>query len=332
MTGKGWTWVGDGRWVRPLTRLQAQLDAAAGNKGHATLVDAITGVLGVAPAVSSPSISLARLSLESWLPAAALRASPAAAAAGFFSGPGVTPLPDAALPFPPPPSGAAAATACPALVPWNSTAAVADGVGLPPDLWAIAVFDAVWAAAGAVADALTVQAQAQSGHSSSAPLALSLPPLANLSLAAVAETLRRGMVSRPSPVLGAPLFFLPNGDRAGVALALVNVLPSGALATAGTWISTASAAPPAPGAQLNASAPWPAGVAYTAAGSTIAGDGDAAAGAWQGAFSSLTWAGGSLEVPPDRALESDYATAAALAWILGGVVASLLIGAILHDA
>jgi hypothetical protein len=148
----------------------------------------------------------------------------------------------------------------------------------------------------------------------------------------VAEVLRRGTVSRASPVSDAPLAFLPNGDRAGVTLSLVNILPGGAVASVGTWVSSAAAVPPLSAAPLNASAPWPAGVSYTAAGSTIAGDGDAAAGAWVGPFAPITWAGGSLEVPPDRVLESEYAVAAALAWILGGVAASLLIGAILHDA
>ena len=323
MTRKGWSWVGDGRWVRPGTWLQQQAEeAAAGGSGGGTppLAAAMTGALGVTP---SPPSSLVESLLGRFRPASALLSG--GGSRGFFAGASLTPLSDAALPFPPPPSGAAAAAACPELLPWNASGAAA--LSLPPDGWAPAVFEAVCVAAGAVADSLALASQRTSSPS---PF-----PLANLTRAMVAETLRRGVVSRPSPLSGgAPLSFLPNGDRAAASLALVNVLAGGAgIAAVGTWTSTAAAvaAPRPPNASVSLPPPWPGGVAYTAAGSIIAGDGDASAGVW-GPLRAITWPGGSLEVPPDRALEHSHALAIALAVILGGVGASLLVGAILHDA
>lgn len=317
--GKGWTWIGNGQWVRPLTWMQPW-DAAA--RPEPALAAAMIGALGVTPSVSLPDVSAARESLEMFHPGSVLRASASQQTAGFLSRAmlNATPAGAASLPFPPPPVGADAAAACPSLLHWNSSNAF-----LPPDLWTLSVFDAVWVAANAVAD--TVLPPVPAGMPSLRAL-----PLANLTRSAIAATLRKGSITRLSPVTDASLSFLPNGDRMGVSLSLVNMQPGGTVAVVGTWLSSAAALPRLKPANASSPLPlWPEDVAYTSEGSMLAGNGDASAGQW-GSFGPIIWPGGTLEVPPDRALESSHAVATAVAWLLGGIALSLLVGAIMHDA
>jgi NhaP-type Na+/H+ or K+/H+ antiporter len=182
--------------------------------------------------------------------------------------------------------------------------------GLPLDLFGVYVFDAVFAAASGIADTLT------GARSSSIP-----PPFKNVTSAMIASTLLSGgpvpgsgTAMRPSLLTGIVATWLPNGDRYGVPMSLVNVQGPGTITTVGTWTSAIAPAPYGG----NVTGLMPAGVLMSD-------------GSWS-FVPPIIWPGNVTTIPPDRAVDNSGASATALVVALIGVIASVLIGSVVKHA
>jgi NhaP-type Na+/H+ or K+/H+ antiporter len=297
MRGKGWTFLGSD-WVQEATWATAEDAGGSTPSGsahrmlsddpnaaaRATVLAEMQGVVGV---VQTPSMPGAGAVLGPFALSFTLGALQAVDHSAFFrTGSGAAPLP------------VIDESSCPRLFTPPLT------TGLGPDPYAVFMFDAVWAAASAAADALAAAAVTANGM----PQPPGTPAFAPSSAAAI---LAVGGVDRPSPLTGTGLHFLDNGDRYGCAPTLVNVHGT-ELVPIATWGSRVRRAPVGSptGVIEEGLPPW--------------------AGSWLFSGMPITWSSGDSRTPPDRAEHEDGASAMALAIALTGMAAALTAGAILH--
>ena len=312
MTGKGWTWVGTGKWIREVTwasagelltpdaaegsdipeqaaALRRQLSGASSSAAVSDVVRrAMAGVMGVAPAPVLDNAALPSSLGAFVLTGGRLRA---ATMTNYSQGTvllGPPLVPSTTFPVLEQPT----AYSCAALFSERAKSA-----GLPFDGVSPQLFHAVWAMANAVADSLSAARALNASVSA---------PTSSQVISALA-----GGISRPSPLTGLPLSNFRNGDREGVPLSLINIPDeAGVPVEIARWTATA---------KRGAAQPH-----------MIEGDGSVGAGYWSDNVRSIVWSSGATDVPPDRRLEVSHAEAIAGAIALVGVVLSLLVGAVLH--
>lgn len=166
-------------------------------------------------------------------------------------------------------------------------------VGLPLDLFAPFVFDAIWGVANAAA-----AVSARNNHTVSPSL--------------VVNNLHSLSVSRVSPLTRTAPYWLANGDRVDIALSAVNVQDSN-LVPIGTWETHVR----------------PSNL-YSAVGRLVADGKRHGDGLWKDLrLNAVIWPSGSSLTPPDRANASDTSASGAFLVAILGVIFSLVAGIVL---